>query len=314
MQKFIIAIMCVLGISGAYAANENAATSKEYVDTAVATKQPTIPAQENNVVMTFDSTAGNGIGTKQIYDESASYASQENALVTAGTANAAVQMAIKGEFECVLYDPYNPTDCWWWNIKSAQRLPAGYTELEYIESDDICYFNTSIAWKNVSVFRGKAQVTQILDNLNRSVLGSSTHDNPEAFYGFWYTTATGYAEWYWKTGIQPTTAAEFNISYIDDHYIGTINGIRTSRTLLKFPGNVKIMNTGTSNDRRFIGRVWYIQLFDLNGAMIFNGIPARYDSTGTVGMYDTVSGTFLTNASTGNCIAGPVVSYIPQNQ
>lgn len=117
MKNFIIAIvmLCTFAV---YAENENAATSKEYVDTELATKQPTIPAQGNNVVMTFDSTATDGIGTKNIYDEATTYDTQQNALVTAGTANAAVQMAINGEFICTEYSTIDPTDCWLWGIKS----------------------------------------------------------------------------------------------------------------------------------------------------------------------------------------------------
>ncbi len=122
MQKFIIAVICVLGIVTAYAENENAATSKEYVDTELATKQPTVPAEGNNVVMTFDSTATDGIGTKEIYDESASYTEQQNALVTAGTANAAVQMAINGEFYCKEWSTIVENDCWLWGIKETTNL------------------------------------------------------------------------------------------------------------------------------------------------------------------------------------------------
>ena len=117
MKKFIIAIMCVVCVTTAYAENENAATSKEYVDTAIATKQPVIPAEGDNIVITFDSSADDGIGTKPIYDESASYASQQDALVTAATANAAVQMAINGEFYCKEYSTIVENDCWLWGIK-----------------------------------------------------------------------------------------------------------------------------------------------------------------------------------------------------
>ena len=115
MKKIVIALM-MLSSFAAYAENENAATSKEYVDAELATKQPTIPAEGANIVMTFDSTADEGIGTKNIYDESASYASQTDALVTAETANAAVQMAIQGEFYCKEYSTIDPTDCWLWGI------------------------------------------------------------------------------------------------------------------------------------------------------------------------------------------------------
>ena len=125
MKKLIISIVCVCCAFGAYAENENAATSKEYVDTELATKQPTIPAQGNNVVMTFDSTANDGIGTKQVYDESASYASQTDALVTAETANAAVQMAIQGEFYCKEWSTIVENDCWLWGIKEPTPHAAG---------------------------------------------------------------------------------------------------------------------------------------------------------------------------------------------
>ena len=117
MKKIIIALM-MLCTFAAYAENENAATSKEYVDTEIATKQPIIPAEGNNVVITFDSAADDGIGTKQIYDESASYASQTDALVTAGTANAAMQMAIQGEFYCKEWSTIVENDCWLWGIKA----------------------------------------------------------------------------------------------------------------------------------------------------------------------------------------------------
>ena len=107
-------MFCVVG---AYAENDNAATSREYVDTGLATKQPIVPGAGNNVVMTFDSTATNGIGTKNIYDPSGSYAAQQNALVTAATANAAMQMAINGEFVCDEWSTIDPTDCWLWKLK-----------------------------------------------------------------------------------------------------------------------------------------------------------------------------------------------------
>lgn len=320
MRKLIICLM-ILNVSGTYATNDNAATSKEYVDTELATKQPTIPAEGANVIMTFDSTATNGIGTKQIYDESANYASQQDALVTAQTANAAVQMAINGEFECVLYDPDNPTDCWWWNIKSKENLgntlPTGYTQLEYITGDENCWFNTNIPWQNVSRFVGKAQQSR-QDQLNRAVLGSSSIEAND-FYGSQYMGGTTF-QWYWSSGIAPTTTAVFDITYADNVYRGTVNNIPVQRNMDtgRFPGNVLIMNssilTGSFN-RRFIGNVWYIKLYGNNGELIFNGVPAMHNDV--VGMYDAISGTFLTNQdSSGTCGAGPVAGnlYMPQNQ
>ena len=45
-----------------------------------------------------------------------------------------------------------------------------------------------------------------------------------------------------------------------------------------------------------------------HGELAFNGIPARRDSDSAVGLYDTVSNTFKTNASGSAALtAGPVV-------
>ena len=302
MKKFIISIMCVFGIATAYAENENAATSKEYVDTGLATKQPTIPAQGNNVVMTFDSTATDGIGTKDIYDETASYAVQTDALVTAGTANSAVQMAINGEFECVLYDPDNPTDCWWWNIKSAQRLPAGYTELEYLESTGAQYIDTEITptanfefYIDASLSASSSYIFATSDNsirvgyYNSTTLASSINDN-------WNNGGIAFG------GLDN----KFHIG-LSPHWTLNYNG---NKRFVERPyspsGTARLFPSGPS-------KIYSAELYD-GKTLVFHLIPTKRNSDGVLGMYDTVSGTFFTNAGTGTFIAGPVASYLPQNQ
>ncbi len=111
MKKTIIAIMCVFNITTAYAENANISTSQYYVDTATATRQDAVPANNANTVMTYDSTSSDGIGTKAIYDTTAAYSEQKSALITADTANAAIQNGINGEFTCA-----NPPKCNLWNF------------------------------------------------------------------------------------------------------------------------------------------------------------------------------------------------------
>ena len=321
MQKFIIAVICVLGIVTAYAENENAATSKEYVDTAIATKQPTIPAEGANVVMTFDSNADDGIGMKQIYDESASYASQENALVTAGNANAAVQMAIQGEFECVLYDPDNPTDCWWWNIKTAQRLPAGYTELEYLGGTGTQWIDTGVLQSNnigVAVkyaYTELASATYIFGSYGpHYYLGiNSSFSQMVASYGH---TGGNVVLSIPISNVVVNQPYEFNINYYNSGRVEFV-GIKSAQLAPKtFSANTVTMGIFAAIDSGFSNksksRIYYMRITD-GDSLVRNFIPARQDSTGTLGMYDTVTNTFYTNAGTGTFIAGPVASYIPQN-
>ena len=60
MKKIIFAI-CMLCTFGAFATNEEMATSREYVDAELTTMQPAIPATDTGV-MTYDSTESTGIG------------------------------------------------------------------------------------------------------------------------------------------------------------------------------------------------------------------------------------------------------------
>jgi hypothetical protein len=62
----------------------------------------------------------------------------------------------------------------------------------------------------------------------------------------------------------------------------------------------------------FNGRIFQLDL-SLDGSLVRNFIPARRNSDGVLGMYDTVSNTFFTNAGTGEFIAGPVV-YLPTGE
>ena len=62
----------------------------------------------------------------------------------------------------------------------------------------------------------------------------------------------------------------------------------------------------------FTGRIYYLQITDGMNT-VRNFIPARRNSDGVLGMYDTVSNTFFTNAGTGEFIAGPMV-YLPTGE
>lgn len=203
-----------------------------------------------------------------------------------------------------------------------QTLPTGYTQLEYIESNGTQYILTNIPWTSVARFRGKAQENPMPDNniYNRAVLGSSLSNEYVALYGTFYVSGTSTKYWYWNTGIDPNITAEFDHhkNGSSSNWTGTINGVSTSTTEAAFSGDVILFGSGSQDGhmtlyRSFYGKVWYIQLFGDNGNEIFNGIPARRNSDNVLGMYDTVSGNFFTNAGTGDFIAGNVAGALCSN-
>ncbi len=332
-KKIIISIMCVLGIATARAANENAATSKEYVDTELATKQPTIPAEGNNVVMTFDSAADDGIGTKQIYDETTSYVSQETALVTAATANAAVQMALNGELTCGMYDPDNPTDCWLWNLNSVpeRTLPAGYTALPYIENTVGKEYldlgqpigsGENITAKFAYLDDGTCEWFGASDGTDwRSPKFTFSYLGVNNLVFMIYSTSnTNLQAHYYKAASPCEIGTPYTINWYGNPFKATILtpqitlrniGISASNYLYTPTRNAGLFKANyptTGFDPGVICRIMRIYYFTVEGKM--NLIPARRDNDGEIGMYDTVSGNFLTNQGTGKFISGVYTEHM----
>ena len=101
---------------------DNVITSKEYVDTQASNLQEQISANDANTVLTYTDTAGT-VGEKKIYDSSAAYSGQNDALVTAGAFNTAIQNALETEFVCIdwLGDVHDNAHCLLYEIRGARK-------------------------------------------------------------------------------------------------------------------------------------------------------------------------------------------------
>lgn len=101
MKRLFVFLFGFVFLGSAFAAGENVPTSKSYVDAEIVTKQDKIAATGGAAqVLTNTGNAGE-YGTKNIYDSSASYGGQSDALIDAQTMNTAIQNAIDSEFKCV---------------------------------------------------------------------------------------------------------------------------------------------------------------------------------------------------------------------
>ena len=323
-MKKIVFIVLALFAFVAYA--DNTITSKEYVDGQVATLQTQIPAKNTNTVLTNTGTAGS-VGEKAIYDTTAAFGAQTDALVTAGQFNTAVQNALESEFVCV---ESNSQGCLLYEVRGAtqkQTLPTGYTQLEYLESTGTQYIDTGVVLTSDNVtYEWNAKDYGGTNGC--SLFGAQTNSN---YSGILYN-----AGYYNQSGF-PRTAYIGDISYSSLNYYADPNNfynwglmIRDDKTAVLYKNGSlagSLLWSGTiqtgysiflyANDVfgyvRERGKVAfkYFAITD-NGSLVFNGIPARRDSDGELGMYDTVSNTFFTNSGTGEFIAGPVFSYLPQ--
>ena len=193
------------------------------------------------------------------------------------------------------------------------RMPGTYTELEYIQTQNAQYIRTGVyqnkSLKSIETYAGFEYST--LPN-RRELMGFSGMYN-----NYWGVISDGNQVFFNITpAIEGTYSISANTKY--DIYTKQIPGHHYFKAYLN---GVQVENlhagSGFDNSELYIlslsgsykltnARMYYYRvLFD--GETVFNGIPARRNSDGVVGMWDTVTQTFFTNAGTGTFTAGPVV-------
>ena len=206
----------------------------------------------------------------------------------------------------------------------AANLPAGYTELEYIESTGTQYIDTGYKPKTgdkirivyqynsltgggsgydaVAIFgctdeasatdagNGVARVIQWENAINRIAWGSGTNS---VVGNLTYNSATGV--WY-------DLVCDNGVFTINDTQLGTTSANSFSANFSMY---LFARNTGGTAGLITKGKIQIAQIWD-NGTLVRNMVPAK-NSSGVVGMYDTVNDVFYQNAGTGTFTAGPVV-------
>ena len=95
---------------------DNGLPTVSAVNTGIATKQDEIGAANTNTVVTYTGTPGT-LGQKGIYQDTGTYAAQQNNLIQASTFNAALRNGLNNEFVCAGTDDGTPNgNCWLWTI------------------------------------------------------------------------------------------------------------------------------------------------------------------------------------------------------
>lgn len=191
-------------------------------------------------------------------------------------------------------------------------LPEGYTQLEYIESTGTQYIDTGyIPNKNtitsirfMSIESSKEVITKLLlgnigiYNNNGFLISFCPRTRARQRFGDSWFDRTNY----WTSGIL------FDVSM--DSSGQTVNGVQTnwesepSNYMISKP--LLLFGQPDFPDRFSNARVFYVNIREKDIVKL-NFVPAKRNSDGEIGMYDTVTKIFFTNAGTGNFIAGPEI-------
>ncbi len=194
------------------------------------------------------------------------------------------------------------------------NLPSGYTEVGYIESSGTQYIDTGVCPTNNT----KVEVVFSADKNSVFVYGSRTQGNANANHSF---CIEGAVVGYFQFGTSLVASSQV-ISFNSKHTViisqdgGYFNGeLKQSYDTMSFESTVSMylcgLNySGSVDSRMFVGKIYSFRVWE-SGELIQSLVPCKRDSDGAVGMYDTVTGAFLTNSGTGVFAAGAAVTPTP---
>jgi hypothetical protein len=190
---------------------------------------------------------------------------------------------------------------------NAEGLPAGYTELEYIESSGTQYIDTGI---KPSPRYSTLETRVVILNNTTGGFGcrpsSSTANSAATMFN---VVSAGKTRLDWFGGNATTYSLGSDLTIKGTAGSATING--TARTFdlasqqtARFAYNYCLFAVNTTGTvaqfisaRFYETKLWYN---DGSGNVLeWWGIPAKRNSDNAIGMYDKVSGTFFTNSGTG---------------
>ena len=199
------------------------------------------------------------------------------------------------------------------------RLPIEYQEVEYLESTGTQHINTEhlvqsekiriVASINATPSYGEQDLIGNQDSATgRFILGFYR------YYVFLFARDSQGTEQNVTSETFPNEASNFVIDAVYDLQNETkslsVNGETYSgshtRSIIS-TAKLKLFQNG-QNSNKFVGKTRYLKIYE-DDNLLFDFIPCYRKSDSEPGMYDTVSGTFFTNAGTGTFLVGNDVSW-----
>lgn len=200
------------------------------------------------------------------------------------------------------------------------NLPYGYTQLEYLGATGTQYLKLGVNDSNPNL-EIETTFSDIGGSGYRYIVGCWSNDNDQntVVYinssnqiGAWVCHSyAGSAMVTSDITEKHTVKVNKDAYYLDGYLIASLSPTGTERTGAELYAFKRNGAGGTSPQTTSItGKIHNISFKD-NGVLIRNFIPARRNSDNELGLYDTITDTFLTNAGTGTFTAGPDLKPLP---
>lgn len=196
-------------------------------------------------------------------------------------------------------------------------LPLGYTQVDYIASSGTQYINLGVKLKKDQKVITDIEFTELE---NQTIFG--TYGNTENFVNVFGLSGSNYFEYragsqQWKSS---TTAPVINTKYnIEFNYGATSQYLKVDGTNTITGTQTLVNNTSTYNAYLFARRsndgtpqayskikLYSFKLYDGDNLKL-DLIPCYRNSDNSIGLYDLVNNTFLSNSGTGAFTYGAVL-------
>ena len=195
-------------------------------------------------------------------------------------------------------------------VRHASGLPLGYTLLNYIESSGTQYIDTGV--KVNQDFKIELKGIQL--QLDVCMFGVSSYLNAfsttssNVIYNFCGSSGTATSTTSLISNVHTIAMSKAGGLVIDNTVL--VNNFNDATRLKESTYNMalfcRLFNNDGSVQKIGNSRIYYCKLYNGN-TLIRNFIPAK-NSSNVLGMYDTVTNTFFTNAGTGTFIAGYTIT------
>lgn len=211
-----------------------------------------------------------------------------------GISKANITYYVSTDGHIALYTYYMGFDVHYKSVGASEKIE--YQECEYLENPSTAYINLGIIPKASDGFEIKFMSTKAVDI---PAFGGRASG---AAYVLWTSTSGGKGGIVWG-GITTNIDIYHQIDtiYTEKLYSGTfyINGEQKATITSSTNGSSNLFLytvNGTANGRYLVGRLYHFKWYS-GGELVFDGVPMYRTSDGLYGLYDKISGSFYTSAS-----------------
>lgn len=211
------------------------------------------------------------------------------------------------------------------HIKVKKELPSEYTQLSYIENIGEHYIDTEIYAPDIREIECKFNFTSMDTGTYNHIIFSG-YKSGETWYNFGLRKSNSEVLQFSYGTINksilsnPVTAKDYDFSWNNNRRTVKIDGIAYENFETAWhssrPKDVNMyifaahtMNSGVESIGSYAkAKLYYMNLYDINGTALRMYIPAKRNSDNAVGLYDFVSGNFYIGSGSDALIAGSVVA------